>query len=124
MFQSHRASHLFLRFGLAFIFLWLGIEKFMEPHSWIGSATPQWVIHFTELLRMSVTNVFILLGILEVLVATSLAAAFFERWFASAAILFLLLSVIVSGFSDAAAYDLGVIGGLLALVVWPERHYS
>jgi len=124
MFQSHHYSHLFLRFGLALLFLWLGIEKFMEPHSWIGSTTSQWIIQATQFIGMSATNVYILTGIFEVLVATSLATAFFERWFAFAAIVFLLASIGVSGFTQIVAYDVAIVGGLLSLAIWPERHYS
>ncbi len=124
MFQSHYYSHLFLRMGLAIVFLWLGIEKFMEPHSWIGSTTPQWIIHTADVLGMSATNVFVLTGIFEVLVATSLITAFFEQWFAPAGALFLAASIVVTGFSSIAAYDIGIIGGLLALMLWPQRRYS
>ncbi len=124
MFQSHQYSHLFVRYGIAVVFLWLGIEKFIQPHSWLALGAPAWIEHLATSIGMSAANIFVLTGIFEILIATSLATAFFERWFAPAGALFLLASVVANGFTQTAMYDIGMIGGLLAIIVWPERHYS
>ncbi len=124
MFQSHRYSHLVLRGGLAISFLWMGIQKFIVPHTWGGAGLPLWVEHGATIVGMSADNVFVLLGIVEVLIATSLAAGFFERWFAVIGVVLLLAALLAGGHPEAAAHEIGILGGLLALTVWPQRRYT
>lgn len=124
VFQSFRYSHMALRIGLAAVFLWFGIGKFMQSQYWIDTWMPGWFQQAVGAIGMSATNAIILIGIFEVLVATSLVTGFFQRWFAAAGALFLVTMIIVSGLNETVVRDVGLIGALLALAAWPERHYS
>ena len=103
MFQSLRHSQASIRIGLVLVFLWLGISSFIMPK---------------ESLEISY-----LFGIFEVLVATSLATGFFIRSFAVAGILLLGITTLGSGLNDASIRDVGLIGALISLIIWPERTY-
>ncbi len=124
MFQSYQYSHLLLRCGIAFVFFWLGVEKFMQPATWVGSSVPHWIQAATATVGMSAANVFVLTGIFQILIATSLATAFFEQWFAPAGVFFLVCSLFAADISQTTAYDVGLIACLLALLLWPQRRYS
>lgn len=105
MFESLRYSRLSLRIGLAIVYLWFGIDKFLHPEYW------------------HTASVVILLGIIEVLIATSLVTGFFVRIFAAIAIVFLLCGCIIHGLTEASVGDVAIIAGLFALSIWPERRY-
>lgn len=124
MFQSYHSSHLVLRAGLAIAFLWMGIQKFIEPHVWGDGGLPRWIERGASTIGMSAGDLFVLIGIIEVLIATSLVTAFFERWFALAGILLLFAAMLAGNHPETVPYQIGVIGSLLALAVWPQRRYN
>ena len=124
MYESLRSSQLVLRLGMSAVFLWFGVDKFIQPQYWVHAWMPQWAQQFAQGVGMSVENVVFLIGIFEVLVAISLATGFFSRMFASAAIAFLLTIVVTSGLSEITVRDIGLIAALTALVIWPERRYA
>ncbi len=124
MYQSLQVSQLSIRIGLAAVFLWFGVNKFIQPQSWVDAWMPQWAQHAALAVGMSATNAVFLLGIFEVLVAISLATGFFTRAFASAAAVFLLVVLVVSGLNGIVVRDIGLIAALVALVIWPERRYA
>lgn len=84
---------------------------------------PQWLQHFASALHASPANIAILIGILEVLIAISIASSFFVRIFASLAIVLLVLMAVTHQPSELLAQDIGLVGALVALVMWPERRY-
>ncbi|MEK9208526.1 MAG: DoxX family membrane protein [Patescibacteria group bacterium] len=124
MYQSLHASQLSLRIGLAAVFLWFGVNKFIQPQYWVDAWMPQWAQHIAQAMGMGVTNAIFLIGIFEVLVAVSLVTGFFTRGFASAAIVFLLAVLMTSGLNEIVVRDIGLIASLAALVIWPQRRYA
>jgi uncharacterized membrane protein YphA (DoxX/SURF4 family) len=66
----------------------------------------------------------ILIGIFEVLVAASLVTGFFQRWFAAAGAVFLVLTLPIHGMTEVLIRDVGLIGALVSLALWPQRRYS
>lgn len=124
MFQSHHYSQLMLRLGLAAVFLWFGIGKFMQSQYWVDTWVPGWIQQTGSAVGMSPVNFVILIGIFEVLIATSLVTGFFQRWFAGAGAAFLVIVIAVNGIDEVLVRDIGLIGALLSLTLWPERHYS
>lgn len=122
MFHSLRASHLALRIGLAVVFMWFGIDKFIDPVHWLGWV-PQSVQNILTGIGMSGQNFILLNGIFEVLVAVSLLSGYFIRIFATVALVFLVVVTLVhiTGATEIIVRDVGLIGGMLALVLWPER---
>ena len=124
MFQTNRYSQLALRLSLAAVFLWFGVGKFMQPQYWVDAWMPQSVQHAVTAIGMSPANFMVLNGILEVLIAISLVAGFFQRWFAGIGVVFLVIVIAFSGINEVTVRDVGLIGALVALALWPERHYS
>lgn len=124
MYQSLHASQLSLRIGLAAVFLWFGVNKFIQPQYWVDAWMPQWAQRIAQTMGMSATNAVFLIGIFEVLVAVSLVTGFFTRAFASAAIVFLLTVLVANGLNEIVVRDIGLIAALVALVIWPQRRYA
>lgn len=123
MFQSIRPPHLILRIGLAVVFLWFGVDKFIQPQYWINAWVPQTVIDVVGKSGLSAQDFIHLIGILEVLIALSLITGFFARYFSAAGACFLVVVVLSSGFNEVLIRDIGLNGALIALAVWPERSY-
>ena len=123
MFHSLRASHLAIRIGLALVFLWFGADKFIHPQYWADAWLPQNLADLAVRAGMSVRDLMFLNGIFEVLVAVSLLSGFFIRTFASLATLFLITVSLVHlrGATEIVIRDVGLMGGLVALILWPER---
>jgi uncharacterized membrane protein YphA (DoxX/SURF4 family) len=124
MYQSLQTSQLMIRIGVAAVFLWFGVNKFIQPQYWIDAWMSPWAQHAAQAIGMSVTNAVFLVGIFEVLVAASLITGFFLRAFAAAAMVFLLLVLVATGLNEIVIRDIGIMAALGALVVWPERRYA
>ncbi len=59
-------------------------------------------------------------GIFEILVGLSLITGVFAKLFSAVAILFLIGVLIFVGISEVTIRDLGLIGGFLAVLLWPD----
>lgn len=123
MFQSIRHSQLALRLGIATVFLWFGIDKFIEPQYWVDAWMPQVAQQIVAYVHAAPSDFMFLVGIFEVLVALSLVTGFFVRWFAALATVFLVGVLGFHGLNEVLVKDLAVIGGLISLIIWPERSY-
>lgn len=124
MFQTNMYSQLSIRLGLAAVFLWFGVGAFLQPHYWATAWIPESIGRIVEAVGMSRANFIILAGIFEVLIAASLVTGFFQRWFAAAGAVFLVSVMAFHGINEALVRDVGLVGALIALTVWPERHYA
>lgn len=124
MFQSLRHSQWALRAGLAVVFFWFGVDKFIHAQYWLDAWVPQSVEGFVISIGIGTTDLMYLMGIFEVLIAVSIATGFFMRFFAAAASAFIVAVIVTHGFGEVLVRDIGILGGLLALVLWPERSYS
>ena len=121
MFQSLRYSNLFLRFGLAAVFIWFGVDKFINPEYWLNAWIPQSIISLASKAGISGTDVVYTSGIFELLVGASVLSNIFIKIFSVLAIIFLLTVLLFFGLSEVLVRDFGLIGGFLALLFWPER---
>ena len=124
MFLSVRYSQLAIRIGLAAVFLWFGIDKFIHPQYWLDAWVPRSMQLFAGHIGVDPHELVNLIAMFEVLVGISLVTGFFMRYFAVAAIVFLLMNFAFNGIKLELARDLGLLGGLVALVIWPERAYT
>ncbi|HUO75918.1 MAG TPA: DoxX family protein [Candidatus Paceibacterota bacterium] len=124
MFLSVRYSQFVIRIGLAAVFVWFGVDKFIHPQYWLDARVPQAVQTFAASIRIQPRDLINLIGLFEVLVALSLVTGYFMRYFAVVACAFLLANFVFNGIHLETVRDLGLIGGLVALVIWPERTYS
>ena len=123
MFQSARYSQVAIRIGLALVFFWFGISKFVMPQYWIDAWMPMSVQHLVALVHLAPKDFIFLNAIFEVLVGVSLASGFFMRWFAGIAVFFLITVLVLNGFTEVTIRDVGLMGALIALIIWPERAY-
>ena len=101
MIYSSKYSYIVLRVGLAAVFFWFGVMSFSSPAPFIEAVPPY------------------LLGIFEILMGVSLITGVFSRFFALLGVLYLIAWMWFVG--SSAIPGLGLIGGLLAIFLWPER---
>ncbi len=123
MWQSLRTSHLLLRVSLALVFLWFGIDKFFHPTYWLQAWIPQSIINLGALMHISGSAIVYSFGVVELLIGISLASNMFIGFFGSIGVLFLITIPLFYGFNEVLVRDVGLIGGLLALVFWPSRSF-
>lgn len=120
MFTSSRHSYLALRLGLAVVFLWFGVDKILQPAFWLNAWVPQGVQAFFTKFNLNGLQFIYLNGIFEILVGLSLVTGVFARFFSILAIIFLLSSMFFVGISEVTVRDFGLLGGFLAIVLWPN----
>ena len=121
MFNSIKTSNFVLRLGLAFIFLWFGIDKFIHPDYWINAWVPFW---FKEILgRFGIGNLNFIYanGIFEVVIGLGLIFNILVKLFAVLIALFLLFVIFSFGLNEVTVRDVGLIGAALALLFWNGR---
>lgn len=123
MARSLHYAHLALRIGLALTFLWFGLDKFFRPEHWISAWVPVDIVEALARLGIGALEFVYFLGIVEVLISTSLISTLFLRSFAIVGIVYLALGLALHGFNEVMARDLTLIGGFIALINWPERRF-
>ena len=106
MFNSAKYSYLALRLGLAAVFFWFGIDKIIHPSYWLNA----W---------MTQSQLIYLCGVFEILTGVSLATGIFSKFFSALAILFLIGTAIFVSSGDIIVKDIGLVGGLIAVFLWP-----
>lgn len=121
MFQSLRYSNIFLRLGLAAVFIWFGIDKFLNPEYWLSAWVSQSVIAIASKIGLSGMDIVYSSGGFELLVGASILSNIFIKIFSVLAIVFLTMILFTFGINEVVVRDVGLIGGFLALLFWPER---
>ena len=109
-----------IRLGLAFVFLFFGVHKFLDPLVWIGFIPPI----VLKMVPFS-ANVFIhLQGTLELLLGVALFFGILVRYVSLIAALLLAGIIISVGIDPIAARDVGLLSMALALAVAKEHPLS
>lgn len=121
MFTSIKTSNLLLRLGLAFVFLWFGIDKFIHPDYWINAWVPLWFQGILGRLGIGNLNFIYANGIFEVVIGLGLVFNIFVKFLAFLIILFLLFVILSFGLNEVIVRDVGLIGAALALLFWNGR---
>lgn len=121
MFQSFRYAHLSLRIGLAFVFLWFGVDKFIHPEYWASAWLPSSIEGVLASIGISPVDFMYLNGIVEVLIGASLILNVFIETFSFIAIVFLIGIAAFHGFNEIVVRDIGLISGFLTLIFWPTN---
>lgn len=124
MLTSLRYSQLMIRIGLAVVFFWFGIDKFIRPEYWVTAWVPGNIISLLGQVGLSGKDFIYLNAIFEILVGTSLISGMFMRLFSLLGAVFLVAVAVIHGLDVVIVRDVGLVGGLLALVFWPKRRYS
>ncbi len=120
MFNSTKYSNLMIRMGLTVVFLWFGIDKMFNPQHWLGAWTPPGLITSITKFGLNGVQLIYTFGIFEILIALSLASNVFSKLFSTLAIIFLIAILVMSGFNETTIKDIGLIGALLAIILWPN----
>ncbi|MFQ5881763.1 MAG: DoxX family membrane protein [Candidatus Methylomirabilales bacterium] len=114
------SSRLAVRLGLAVVFLWFGVDKFLAPEAWVG-----WIPSWLFGLLGGWQNPFLyLLGGAEVLVGLSFLTGWYLTPAAMASSIFLAAVILSMGFSDIVVRDIGLLGSALSLLLPPGGHRS
>ncbi|MBI2003579.1 MAG: DoxX family membrane protein [Parcubacteria group bacterium] len=121
MFNSTKTSNLFLRLGLAFVFLWFGVDKFIHPDYWINAWFPLWLQGILTRFGIGNLNFIYANGIFEVVIGLGFVFNIFVKLLALLTILFLLFVLISFGLNEVTIRDVGLIGAALALLFWNGR---
>jgi uncharacterized membrane protein YphA (DoxX/SURF4 family) len=119
MFSSAKYSYLALRLGLAAVFLWFGIDKIIHPTYWLNAWMTPRVAGIIGYAALSESQFIYLCGVFEILAGVSLATGIFSKFFSALAILFLIGVAIFVGSADTIVRDIGLVGGLIAVFLWP-----
>ncbi len=121
MFTSSKYSHIFLKIGLAAVFLWFGLDKFFHPQYWLNAWVPQWLLLILARFGTSGIQFVYTNGVFEILIGASLLLGVLTRFFSFLAIVFLVGVMFTVGLSEVTVRDFGLIGGFVSLLFWPER---
>jgi uncharacterized membrane protein YphA (DoxX/SURF4 family) len=106
-------SPLALRLGLAAVFGWFGVDKFLNVSAWYGWI-PSWLAFVPQ------DPFLYVLGALEVIAAILLVGGRYVR-LASLACAALLIGVVVNfGINEITVRDIGLAAMALALAMLPE----
>jgi len=121
MLNSTNTSNLFLRLGLTFVFLWFGIDKFINPEYWVNAWLPSWFQGILAGLGIENLNFIYINGISEIVIGLGFLFNLFIKLFAFLTILFLLFVIFSFGLNEVTVRDVGLIGAALALLFWNGR---
>lgn len=118
-----RLSYLFLRLGLAAVFIWFGIDKFVHPSYWVNAWVPLYFLAILAKIHIASQSFIYLCGIFEVLVSISLITEIFIKTFSVLAAIFLVATLFSVGISEVTIRDFSIVGSLLAIVFWSSRSH-
>lgn len=121
MHKLYSYSNISIRIGLAVVFLWFGVGKFINPSYWLNAWVPHTVITLLPKFRLSGMDFIYLNGIFEILIGLSLISGLGLRFFSFLGIIFLFVVLLFNGVSEVTIRDVGLMGGLLSLLFWPIR---
>ncbi len=107
-------AHFVLRLGLAFVFGWFGVDKFLNVQAWYGWI-PSWLTFVPQ-------NPFLyVLGVVEVIVALFLLLNKYVRFASITCAAFLVGVVLSFGINEITVRDIGLIAMALALALMPVQ---
>jgi len=108
-----------IRIGIAFVFLWFGISKVLNPSEWVV-----WLPQWTEQFPLSSTTKLVVEGLLELVLGVMLLLGLFTRLAASVTAALLLVIILVIGYNDTAIRDVGILFMAIALIINKDNPLS
>lgn len=110
----------FLRLGLAIVFLWFGIDKFFSPTTWVAFV-PGWM-HSLSPIDM---NVFMYIqGAIETVIGVLLLVGYKTRLAAAGAAAILVIVIISVGLNELGLRDFALLCGAIALMLLGPGKWS
>jgi uncharacterized membrane protein YphA (DoxX/SURF4 family) len=104
MTNLQRYSPVIVRVGLALVFVWFGVNQFMDTNAWLGYM-PQSVIDISHLSAATLVH---LNGAFEIIFGIALLLGFFTRFAALLLALHILDITYVVGFDSIGVRDFGL----------------
>jgi len=115
--EEHRHYGTFIaRVGIAAVFLWFGIDKFVHTDNWIGWV-PMWM---QTLIPISLTSFMYIQGLIEALAGFLLLIGYKMRFAAFLAVITLLgieLAMFGTGQTEIMLRDAGLLAASLSLFI-------
>jgi len=109
-------AQLLVRLGLAIVFGYMGVDKFLRPDVWL--------IQMPPVLQDAGLNVIFALGAVEVILALLLLSSRFFRLAAFGCVAILAGAIMTIGINDIAARDAGLLFASFALLLPWEHHVT
>jgi len=97
------------------------VDKFLNPQYWLSAWIPQSVLSIASRVGINGMDVVYASGIFELLVGASVLSNIFIKIFSVLALIFLVVVLFTFGISEVLVRDIGLMGGFLALLFWPEN---
>lgn len=113
-------ASLFLRIGLAVIFLWFGIDKFFNPSVW-ANFVPEWML---PLIIINMTVFIYIQGAIEAIIGALLIVGYKTRIAALAAAVTLFVILISVGLNDIGLRDFGLLCAAITLSLLGSNIWS
>ena len=110
-----RYAPLMLRLSLAIVFLWFGVDKFVNPGYW-SHQLPDTIKVIAGITEESEYGFIHLIGVFEILVGSVLASGIFTRYVAVVASVFIFSIVVTTGLNPATVRDIGLLAISVYLV--------
>jgi hypothetical protein len=110
---SKKWAKIFLRVGLAFVFVWVGLKSWLEPDSWIGFV-PLWL---ENALPISLALFLKIHAVFNLVLGFWLLSG---RWLivvAAIASFYILTVLVAAGINDITFRDIGLLGASVALLI-------
>jgi uncharacterized membrane protein len=105
----------FIRIGLAFVFIYFGIDKLINPINWLGYI-PAWIEAMMPLRQFVLAN-----GVIEIILGLGLLYDKTLRIAANIIVLFLAGVIASLGFDEVTVRDTGLLFMAIALAIWQEE---
>ena len=109
-------SYRLLRWGLGFVFLWIGIDILRHPEVWIGYLPESVPLGIDRAVALKFNGIF----------DVALGALFFvgqwPRVTALLAVVHLIAILVTQGIDAVIVRDAGLLGAALALLAWPQSY--
>jgi uncharacterized membrane protein len=110
-------SNIFLRLGLGFVFLWIGVDMFRHPEAWIGYLPAQLPLNFDRDTALKLN------GIFDVAIGVLVVVNKFPKITAILAVGHLVGILATQGINAVIIRDVGLLGAAMALLLWPSSGY-
>ncbi|TSC91345.1 MAG: hypothetical protein CEN90_474 [Parcubacteria group bacterium Licking1014_17] len=109
-----------LRWGMAVVFLWLGVNAFVNPTYWLTAYLPKLIATAASNLGLAGSQFAYVGGVFLIVTGISLITEIFIVPFCFAGIIMLVLSSVSSNVLEITIRNVGLIAGLIFLIMKPD----
>lgn len=101
--------------------MWFGTDKFIHPAYWLNAWVPAGFLSFLFRFNLDGNQFIFLTGVFEILTGVSLFSGVWVKLFSFLAVIFLVSVFFIAPLNEVIIRDIGLIGGFLAILFWPDR---